>query len=132
MSRKACVAAAICVALGLAACGGSGSDSPSSGGGTSAGGGGATTAPASGTGASVASAIESSRGGLTVSCPSDVSLEKGAKFECDFTDDGNPGKLTVTVTAATGNSATISYDGKASGIGGLTLTASGSGIDVKK
>jgi hypothetical protein len=116
-------------ALGLAACGGDDETTiaPTTTGAT--GSTGATGADgAAGSGAAVETAITDAGFGIeSVDCPDEVPLEEGDEFNCDFTQSGESGTMTVTVDTADDDAAAISYQGVAG-----DTDVEGSGVDVKK
>jgi hypothetical protein len=120
---------ATCAALGLVACGG---DDETTIPATTTGPTGATGATgaegAAGSGAAVEEAITDAGFGIeSVDCPDEVPLEEGDEFNCDFTQSGESGTLTVSVDTADDQAASISYQGSAG-----DTDVEGSGVDVKK
>ena len=127
--RLTLVTIASWAALGLAACGGDDETTipPTTTGAT--GSTGATGAEgAAGSGAAVEKAITDAGFGIeSVDCPDEVPLEEGDEFNCDFTQSGESGTITVTVDTADDEAAAISYQGAAG-----DTDVEGSGVDVKK
>jgi Domain of unknown function (DUF4333) len=129
LMRLTLVTIASWAALGLAACGGDDETTipPTTTGAT--GSTGATGAEgAAGSGAAVEKAITDAGFGIeSVDCPDEVPLEEGDEFNCDFTQSGESGTITVTVDTADDEAAAISYQGAAG-----DTDVEGSGVDVKK
>jgi Domain of unknown function (DUF4333) len=129
LMRLTLVTIASWAALGLAACGGDDETTipPTTTGAT--GSTGATGAEgAAGSGAAVEKAITDAGFGIeSVDCPDEVPLEEGDEFNCDFTQSGESGTITVTVDTADDEAAAISYQGAAG-----DTDVEGSGVDVTK
>jgi Domain of unknown function (DUF4333) len=127
--RLTLVTIAVCAALGLAACGGDDETTIPAATTGPTGATGATGAEgAAGSGAEVEEAITDAGFGIeSVDCPDEVPLEEGDEFNCDFTQSGQSGTLTVTVDTADDKAASISYQGSAG-----DTDVEGSGVDVKK
>jgi hypothetical protein len=127
--RLTLVTIASWAALGLAACGGDDETTipPTTTGAT--GSTGATGAEgAAGSGDAVERAITDAGFGIeSVDCPDEVPLEEGDEFNCDFTQSGESGTITVTVDTADDEAAAISYQGAAG-----DTDVEGSGVDVTK
>ena len=137
LRRHPALAAALlaaCAALLLAACGGDDEEftlpttSAAATGET-----GATGATgedgASGSGDAVEEALtEAGFGIASVDCPTDVPLEEGDSFDCDFTmDSGATGTMSISVDSADDETATISYLGDAG-----DDSVEGEGVEVQK